>query len=113
MHKVDSVNNHLVVLSVELLIQLAQLVKLLFLVEVAQTKLFLENLNEPVILLEECIPVSEIANSESDSKCFTGVSGTNTAFSSSEDLTSSLLLSSDLLGTIRLDLYIRNNVCSA
>ena len=99
-------------LSIELLVQLAQLIELLLFIEVTKAKLLLENSDEPVILFQECIPVSEISHSETDSESFAGVSGTNTAFCCAENLACSFLLSSSLLSSIGLDLDLRDDMRS-
>ena len=50
MHKVNAVNNHLIVLSIELLVKLSKLVKFLLFIEIVQAELFLENTNEAAVL---------------------------------------------------------------
>jgi len=111
-HKVNTVDNHAITASIEFLVQLAELIELLLLIEVAQRKLLLEHLDESVVLVEEGIPVSQITNSQTHSECLGGVSWTNALVCSSEHLHGSLFGAVIFLLVVSIDLNLRDKVSS-
>lgn len=107
MHVVNAVNEHAVTTSIELLVELAQLVKLSLSIEVLDSwgwEVPLEPVNEVVVLLLEAIPVSQVTSSETNSERLTCVSGTDATSGCADCRVVAGSLKCLLRGTIGLDL---------
>ncbi len=92
-----------------------QLVKLSLAVKVLHglgREMPLEAVNEVVIFLLESGPVGEITCSKADTKSFASISGANTSSSSADCRVSTSLLKLLFLGTICLDLDLRDKLCT-
>jgi len=106
-HVVDAINEHAVTTSIELLVELAQLVKLSLPVEVLDSwgwEVPLEPVDEVVVLLLEAGPVGKVTGSETDSKRLTCVSGTDATSGCADCRVVAGCLELLLRGTIGLDL---------
>lgn len=112
MHEVNSVNKHSVFAAVDLLVELAKLIKLLLSVEVLDLEVEGEPVNEPVVLFNEQVPVGQVAGSKSNAERLAGVGRADSASRGSNDLITSRLLEFLFTQTIGFDLDLGNQVSS-
>jgi len=113
MHVVDTVDDQSVASSVELLLKLTQRVKFLLFVKVSNVELLLENIDKPVVLVLEQIPVGQITNSQSDSQHLAGVGGSDTSLGGADHHFFIFSESLILLHAVSIDLDLRDKLRSA
>ena len=113
MHVVNAVDEHAVTTAVELLVELADLVKLSSSVEVFDVlagEVPLEALNEVVILGLERIPVRQVSRAHTDSQRLARVGGANATLGSANHFRLILLLQRSLLRSISSHLDARDEM---